>query len=72
MLNGVADMSMNLIQVRPWGILYMLLRYDHPSSLRLEKVSCIEISRSSNGYFKPLLNQSGGFASEIAARRFQK
>jgi hypothetical protein len=30
------------------------------------------LSRSSNGYFKPLLDPSGGFTSETAARRFRK
>ena len=34
------------------------------------KLLYIELSRSSNGYFKPLLDPGGGFTSETAARRF--
>jgi hypothetical protein len=40
----------------------------------LKKLLYIELSRSSSGYFKPLLDPGGGFASaasETAARRFQ-
>ena len=40
--------------------------------LRLEKLSCAELSRSSNGFFKPLLDPGDGFNSETAERRFQK
>jgi hypothetical protein len=32
----------------------------------------LELSRSSNGYFKPLLDPGGGFNSETAAWQFQK
>ena len=39
---------------------------------RLEKLLCLELSRSSKGFFKVLLDPGGGFNSETAARRFQK
>jgi hypothetical protein len=32
--------------------------------LRLEKPLYMELSRSSNGYFKPLLDPGGGFTSK--------
>jgi hypothetical protein len=38
----------------------------------LKKLLHVELSRSSNGYFKPLLDPVGGFIFETAARRFQK
>jgi hypothetical protein len=44
--------------------------YNHARRLRLKKLLYIELSRSSNGYFKPLLDPGGGFTSETAARRF--
>jgi hypothetical protein len=52
----------------------MFLYCNHARRLRLEKLLYlhIELSRSSNGYFKPLLDPGGGFNSENAARRFQK
>jgi hypothetical protein len=34
--------------------------------------TCIELSRGSNGFLKPLLDPDGGFNSETAERRFQK
>jgi hypothetical protein len=40
--------------------------------LRLEKLLYIELSRSSNGFLKPLLDPDDGFTSETAERRFQK
>ena len=48
--------------------------YDHARRLRLEKLLCvyIELSRSSSGYFKPLLDPDGGFTSETAVRWIQK
>jgi hypothetical protein len=39
---------------------------------RLEKLLYLELSRSSNGFFKVLLYPGGGFTSENATRRFQK
>jgi hypothetical protein len=38
---------------------------------RLEKLLCLELSRSPNGFLKPLLNPDDGFTSETAERRFQ-
>jgi hypothetical protein len=32
--------------------------YNHAHRLRLEKLLCIELSRSSNGFFKPLLDRT--------------
>jgi hypothetical protein len=46
--------------------------YNHAHRLRLEKLLYLELPRSSNGFFKPLLDQDGGFTSETAVRRFQK
>jgi hypothetical protein len=40
--------------------------------LRLKKLLYLELSRNSNGYFKPLLDPGGGFTSETAARQSQK
>jgi hypothetical protein len=45
--------------------------YNHARRLRLEKLLYLGLSRSSNGYFKPLLDPGGGFTSETAARWFQ-
>jgi hypothetical protein len=53
------------------GVFYTYF-YNHAHRLRLEKLLSIELSRSSNGFFKPLLDPGGGFTSETAARRFQK
>jgi hypothetical protein len=47
--------------------------YNHAHRLRLEKLSHVELSRSSNGFFKPLLDPGNGFGSETAvARAFRK
>jgi hypothetical protein len=46
--------------------------YNHAHRLLLAKLLYIELSRSFNRYFKPLLDPGGGFTSEAAARRFQK
>jgi hypothetical protein len=35
--------------------------YNHVHLIRLEKLLYIELSRISNGYFKPLLDPGGGF-----------
>ena len=42
--------------------------YNHAHRLRLEKPLYLELSRSPNGYFKPLLDPGGGFNSETAVR----
>jgi hypothetical protein len=47
------------------GVFYTC-SYNHARRLRLEKLLYIELSRSSDGYFKPLLNPGGGFTSETA------
>jgi hypothetical protein len=63
-------MSVALIQVGPLGyFIYIFCNYAH--RLRLKKLLYIELYRSSNGHFKPLLDPGGGFTSEAAARRFQ-
>ena len=46
--------------------------YNHARRLRLEKLFYVELSRSYNGNFKPLLDPGGVFTSETTARRFQK
>jgi hypothetical protein len=43
--------------------------YNYAHRLRLEKLLYIELSRSSAGYFKPLLDPGGGFRSETAATK---
>jgi hypothetical protein len=53
------------------GVFYKCF-YNHAHRLRLEKLLWIELSRSSNGHFKPLLDPGDRFNSETAARRFQK
>jgi hypothetical protein len=40
--------------------------YNHARRLRFEKLLYLEVFRSSNGYFKPLLDPGGGFRSETA------
>ena len=52
------------------GVFYTYF-YNPAHRLRLEKLLYLELSRSSNGFFKPLLDPGGGFTSETAARRFQ-
>ena len=48
--------------------------YNHAHRPRLEKLQVlhIELSRSPNGFFKPLLDPGDDFTSETAERRFQK
>ena len=53
------------------GVFYTYF-YNRAHRPRLEKILYIELFRSSSGYFKPLLDPGGGFASETAVRRFQK
>jgi hypothetical protein len=38
--------------------------YDHALRLRLEKLLCLELPRSPNGFFQVLLGPGGGFTSE--------
>jgi hypothetical protein len=54
------------------GVFYKYF-YNHALRLRLEKLLYIELSRSSNGYFKPLLNPGGGLRSEaVVTKTFRK
>lgn len=53
------------------GVFYTCF-YNHARRLHLEKLLYLELSRSSNGFFKVLLDPGGGFTSETATRRFQK
>ena len=54
------------------GVFYECF-YNHAHRLRLEKLLYTGLSRSSNGYFKPLLDPGGGFRSETAVTKpFQK
>jgi hypothetical protein len=46
--------------------------YNHAHRLRLEKLLCLEPSRSSNEFFKPLLDPGDGFTSETTEKQFQK
>jgi hypothetical protein len=45
--------------------------YNHARRLRLGIFLYVGPSRSSNGYFKPLLYPGGRFDSETVTRRFQ-
>jgi hypothetical protein len=51
------------------GVFYTYF-YNHAHRLRLEKLLYLELSRSSSGYCKPLLDPGGGFTSETAAGGF--
>ena len=46
--------------------------YNHVHRLRPEKLLYVGLSRSSNGFFKVLLDPGGGLTSTTATRRFQK
>jgi hypothetical protein len=67
-----ADIQQSFFDSR-WapGVFYKYF-YNHVHRLRLEKLLYIELSRSSSGYFEPLPDPVDRFASETAARRFQK
>jgi hypothetical protein len=56
----------------PTPQLFYTYFYNQACRLCLEKQLYIELSRSSSGLFKPLLDPGGGFTSETAERRFQK
>jgi hypothetical protein len=45
--------------------------YIHAHRLRLEKLLYLGLSRTYNGFLKPLLDPDGGFNSETAERRFR-
>ena len=48
------------------GVFYTYF-YNHARRLRIEKLLYyLELSRSSSGYFKPLLDPGGSFASKTA------
>jgi hypothetical protein len=49
------------------GVFYKYF-YNHARRLRLEKLLYLELSRSSNGFFKVLLGPGGGFTSETAVQ----
>ena len=53
------------------GVFYTNFYYQ-ARRLRLEKLLHLKLSRSFNGFVKVLLDPGGGFATENAARRFQK
>ena len=50
------------------GVFYTYF-YNHAHRLRLEKLLYLELPRSSNGFFKPLLDPGGGFRSETAVTK---
>jgi hypothetical protein len=70
-LKTPVGVSVAFVQVSPRGILPCTCFYDHAHRLRLEKLLCIEVSRSSNRFLKSFLDPGGGFTSETAKRRFQ-
>jgi hypothetical protein len=45
---------------KPGGYFTLISMYNHAHRHRLEKLLYTELSRSSNGYFKPLLGPCGG------------
>jgi hypothetical protein len=53
------------------GVFYTFF-YNHAHRPRLEKLLYLELSRSPNGFFKPLLDPGGGFNSKTAEQRFHK
>jgi hypothetical protein len=59
----------------PWGVSCVFLLHDHARRLRLKMfcsdVLSLDLLRSFNGHFKPLVYPGGGFASKIAALRFE-
>jgi hypothetical protein len=57
--------SVNKIQVGPPGYFTHISIYSHARRLHLEKLLYTELSRSSYGFFKPLLDPGGGFTSEV-------
>jgi hypothetical protein len=71
MAGSTVDLPPLNLRPTPPGVFYTYF-YNHARRLRLEKLLYIDPFRSSSGYFKPLLGPDGGFASETAARRFQK
>jgi hypothetical protein len=57
--------------MRPLGFRYLPhISITTPVASALKTIF-LELSRSSNGYFKPLLDPSGRFASETAAWRLK-
>ena len=65
-------MSVPVFQVDPLGyFIHISITKTTPVASALKKLLYLELSRSSNGDFKPLLGPDGGFTSETAARRFQ-
>jgi hypothetical protein len=46
--------------------------YNHAHRLRLEKLLYLELSSSSNGFLKALLDPDDGFTSETAERWFRR
>ena len=68
----IIRISVPLIQVGPPGYIFCTHSYNHTHRLRLEKLLCLGLSRSPNGFLKVLLDPGGGLTSETAARWFQK
>ena len=62
---------MGLIQVRPPGY-FTHVSITTPVVSALKKLLYLGISRSPNGFFKPLLDPGDSFTSKTATRRFQK
>ena len=63
-------MSVTVIQDRPPGYFtHVSITTPIVSALKIEKLLYLGPSRSSNGFFKPLLDPDDGFTSETAERR---
>jgi hypothetical protein len=60
----------------PWrcGLFIVLVMQGPPSHIvfAFKSLLCLELPISPNGFFKPLLDPSGGFTSETATRRVKK
>ena len=52
------------------GVFYTYF-YNHARRFRLEKLLYLELSRSSNGYFKPLLDPGGRYETVSEVKRLQ-
>jgi hypothetical protein len=66
-------MPLTLTQDRPLGCCISTYFYNHARRLRFEKLLYrhLELSGSSNGYFLPLPDPGGGFASETAVELYR-
>jgi hypothetical protein len=66
---GSKEAAKRIRSIQVWiPQLFYTYFYNHAHRLRLEKLFYLELSRSSNGFLKPLLDPDGGFTFETAER----